>query len=89
MMLKIALLLISLSLISCGTIVPEFPAVWQCGYSVKFNKFRCVNTKTKQAMNVKRDDPSMEGAQCLSADDYRKSEAWVESVKEIAETRCR
>ncbi len=88
-MLKLALLLISLSLISCGVIVPEFPEVWQCGYSAKYNKFGCVNTTTQKFMNLRRDDPSMEGAQCLSIDDYRKSAAWVESVKKIAETRCR
>lgn len=86
-MLKMSLLIISLSILSCAHL-PDHPAVWQCGYTVKFNKFRCVNVKTKQAINLKRDDPRMEGAQCLSVNDYERMEAWLQQVKEIAERRC-
>jgi hypothetical protein len=88
--LKRSLLVISLfSLVSCLGAVPEFPEIWQCGYSSKFNKFRCVNSKTGEAKNLKRDDPSMEGSQCLSVNDYRLSERWVDTVIKIAESRCR
>lgn len=83
--LKMGLLIISL--VSCGT-VPKFPEVMQCGYSIKFNKFRCCDTDTKKCVNLKRDDPAMEAAQCLSAADYKKSEAWVQSVIDIANQRC-
>jgi hypothetical protein len=87
-MLKIALLLTSLSLIACSKL-PPFPEVWQCAYSIKFNKFRCVNTKTKAKVNLRRDDSSMEAAQCLSAEDYIASERWVANIKELAERRCK
>lgn len=86
---KTLLVALSLSLVGCGTQVPDFPGVVQCAYSVKFNKFRCVNTKTKEAFNVSRDDSRMEAAQCLSADDYKASEHWVSVVKSIAEKRCK
>lgn len=84
---KIALLILSLSFISCATL-PPFPEVEQCGYSKKFNKFRCVDTETRKARNVRLDDPSMEGAQCLNLKDYQASEAWVSTVKDIAEKNC-
>jgi hypothetical protein len=86
-MLKIALLVISLASFGCAQL-PPFPEVWQCAYSSKLNKFRCVNTRTKQALDLRRDDPNMEGAQCMSIEDYRKSEAWIDSVIEIANQRC-
>ena len=88
-MLKIALLAISLVISGCGTSVPDFPEIYQCAYSIKFNKFRCVNTKTKEAINLKRDDASMEGAQCLSRSDYKKSESWVNMVIKLAKARCK
>lgn len=89
MPLKIALLTIALVLSACGTPLPEPPEVWQCGYSVKFNKFRCVNTRTKEKINVSRDSAQMEGAQCLPAGDYAKSERWVDELIRIARQRCK
>ena len=86
---KILLFVTALNIMGCGKQLPEFPEVWQCAHSEKFNKFRCVNTRTKKAINVRRDDPIMEGAQCLSVEDYKSSEAWVAAVKEIAESQCR
>lgn len=68
--------------------LPPAPEVYQCAYSVKFNKFRCVSTATGKGFNVSRDDVRMEGAQCLSREDYRKISAWVDSVIEIARRRC-
>lgn len=79
---------LSISLTSCAK-VPPFPEVFQCGYSIKFDKFRCCNTKTKECVNLRRDDASMEAAQCLSADDYKKSEAWVQEVINIANQGCK
>jgi hypothetical protein len=64
------------------------PGVYQCQYSGNPRAFYCVNTKTKEKIKLSADDPSMKAAQCLSADDYKKSEAWVKSVIEIAKTRC-
>lgn len=87
--LKIALLTISLSLISCGDVVPEFPEVWQCQYNGSPRAFYCVNSKTKARMKLDAGSSRMKGAQCLPADDYRQSEAWVQTVKEIAQQRCR
>lgn len=82
------MLIVSLGLSACASL-PPFPSVNQCGYSVKFNKFRCCNTETKKCFDLKRDDKKMEAAQCLNADDYAKTEAWVDSVIEIANKRCR
>lgn len=84
--LKMALLAISLS--SCAK-VPPFPEIHQCAYSIKFNKFRCCNTRSKECFNLSREDERMEAAQCLSADDYKKSEAWVQAVINIANERCK
>jgi hypothetical protein len=89
-MLRIVLLAISsLSLLGCAPNLPEFPEVTQCGYSIKFNKWRCVNSRTKAAENRDRNDPRMEGAQALSADDYQASQAWVAEITKLAERRCR
>jgi len=89
-MLKTVLLAISLTsvLVGCGKDVPEFPEVAQCAYSIKFDKWRCKNTKTGEAFNLRRDDPKMEGAQALSASDYVKSERWIDVVIAIARKRC-
>jgi hypothetical protein len=86
---KTLLLTVALSLNGCGTPLPEPPPVWQCAYSIKFDKFRCVNTETKQAINLPRSAAIMEGAQCLNADDYRKQAAWVDTLIQIARTHCK
>ena len=85
---KNKVLLCLTSLISACASLPPFPPVNQCAYSVKYNKFRCCNTSTQQCFNLKRESPSMEAAQCLSSDDYKKSEEWVQSVVNIANSRC-
>lgn len=88
-MLKVALLITVVSVTGCGSVVPAFPEIYQCGYDHIDGVFRCINTKTQERKLLHESDPSMNGAQCTSLDDYRKSEAWVAQVKEIAETRCR
>ncbi len=89
---KLRRILLTISLVSvasCGTMVPAFPEVWQCGHSQKFGKFVCYNSKTGKRMDRSLTSPYMEGSQCLSPDDYQKSEAWVEEVIEIAKSKCR
>lgn len=85
---KTPLFALFLSLSGCSSL-PPFPEVWQCAYSVKFNKFRCCNSNTKECANLKRDDTRMEAAQCLSADDYKASQEWLNSVIDLAQKHCR
>lgn len=85
---SLALLTISLAVNGCGFGVPEFPEVYQCAYAGNPRAFYCVNTVTKAKLKLPLDDSRMKGAQCLSASDYKKSEAWTKSVIELAKTRC-
>lgn len=87
MQLRMLLLLTSLALNGCASL-PPFPEVLQCGYLPQYGKFRCVNTQTHAKLNLRLDDPTMRGAQCLSPNDYKKSEAWVADVVEIAKQKC-
>lgn len=84
---RLSLVLLTILLNGCATL-PPFPEVWQCGYTYKFKKFRCVNTESKVQFDVKYDRPEMEGAQCLPPDHYKSVAQWVAAVKEIAETKC-
>ncbi len=84
---KILLLITCLEIVGCASL-PPFPEVWQCSYLPHFNKFRCVNTKTKEKVNLKLDDGSMVGAQCMSLDDFKVTQDWIRQVKEIAEKKC-
>lgn len=86
--LKKRLIGITLLLSGCSSL-PPFPHVNQCGYSVKFNKFRCCDENGKSCFNLRREDPKMEGAQCLSGSDYKKASHWIDSVTGIAQQRCR
>ncbi len=86
--LKFALLTIGLS--GCGRGIPDFPDnVFQCQYNGTPRAFYCVNVKTKDKMKIPGDSSAMRAAQCLSADDYKKSEAWVQTVVALAEKRCK
>lgn len=78
----------AISLSGCAQL-PEFPEVWQCQYNGTPRAFYCINTKTKDRMKLDALDTKMKGAQCLSPEDYKKSEDWVQLVKEIAERRCK
>jgi hypothetical protein len=80
-------LAISLSVLGCSQL-PPFPEVWQCQFNGSPRAFYCVNSKTKERLKLNAESEVMRGAQCLSADDYLKSEAWVEFVKSQAEKRC-
>lgn len=85
---KAVLLIISLVSIGCVQL-PPFPEIEQDGYSYKYKKFRACNTITHKCRNISLDSPSMEGAQCMSGPDYKKSEQWVDAVVEIANQRCK
>jgi hypothetical protein len=86
---KLLLLSLSVSLLaSCGSVIPAYPPVFQCTWKIKFQKFFCVNTDTKERLAISGSDSRMDGAQALSARDYKKSEVWVSNVKKIAEERC-
>jgi hypothetical protein len=88
-MLKASLLMLScLNILGCDG-APKPPVLWQCGYSIKFSKFRCVNTETKETLNLSRDDMKMEGAQCLSLDDYKKSEKYISELITYAREKCK
>jgi hypothetical protein len=86
------ILILSLSSISCQLFpqVPEFPEVVQYGVYANVNPpgFYGVNNKTKERVYKAFDDPSMKGAQALSADDYKKVSEWEASVVDLASKRC-
>lgn len=86
--LRATLLTISLGLSGCAALPPA-PEINQCAYSIKFNKFRCCDTVSKKCFNLRRDDPEMEAAQCVSAEDFKKGEAWIQTVIDIANQRCK
>lgn len=50
--------------------------------------FYGVDNQTNAHIYKRWDDPEMRAAQCLTAEDYKAWAAWVESVKQIAESRC-
>lgn len=86
---KYALILCALFLASCGKEVPEFPQVSQCVFKVKYQAFYCVDNKTKARVKISVQDFAMDAAQCLSAEDYKKSERWIGDVRAIAEEKCK
>jgi hypothetical protein len=77
-----------LMLMGCGKL-PDFPETLQCAYSHSNQLFICVNTKTKAKVRLRADDPWMKNAQCVSLDDYKAGQTWVQTVKRIAERRCK
>lgn len=79
----------SFALTACGMGVPEPPEIWQCQWNGSPRAFYCVNTKTKERMKLEANDPRMKAAQCVSAEDYKRSEAYVKSLIELAKTRCK
>ena len=80
-------LLLCLSLGACAKI-PVEPDVWLCGYSVKFDRFSCVHTESKEQVELKRDDPIMEAAQCIQPNAFNEYMSWVSQVKKVAERKC-
>lgn len=87
-MAKIGLLAISLNVLACSQL-PPFPEIYQCAWDGNPRAFYCVNTVTKERKKLQPLDATMKGAQCLSLEDYRRSEEWVETIKTMAERRCK
>lgn len=87
---KMALFLILTSCLACQ-ILPPAPARTQYGAypKVKPPGFYGVRSDTHARIYKPFTDSSMNGAQCLDAHDYKAMQAWIDSVKEIAEQRCR
>jgi hypothetical protein len=69
--------------------VPPFPRILQCQFNGTPRAFYCVDTETKERVKIELSDDRMKAAQCVSAEDFKKSQAWVQRVKEIAEERCK
>jgi len=70
--------------------LPTFPEVVQYGVvnqTENNNGFYGVNNRTGKRIFKTFSDPSMRGAQCLDAADYKESEEWVEEVKRQARKR--
>jgi hypothetical protein len=84
---KIALLITVLSLSACKTL-EDAPAVWQCQYNGSPRKFFCKNTHTGERRTVPADSSSMKAAQCLSADDFRSMQNYVDYLIDEAQRRC-
>ena len=84
----VSALLLSSVLAGCGDRIPNPPEVSQCQWNGKPRAFYCENTVTHEREKIAADDPRMKGAQAMSARDYKKSESWVQTVKEIALSRC-
>lgn len=84
---RIKILSLGISLSACAGL-PPFPEVNQCGVNGSPRAFYCEDTTTHKQKKLPIDSPLMKGAQCLSADDYKKSEAWVTTVQEIASQHC-
>ena len=84
---KILLCLTALTLTSCGTGLPPPPEVLQCVYTGSPRAFYCVNTRTRQRVTYSADASEMKAAQCMSADDYKKSEVYVKSLIDLIRTQ--
>jgi hypothetical protein len=84
----VVVLVVASVLAGCGDRIPEFPSVWQCQWNGTPRAFYCVNTRTKERLKLDADSSRMKAAQCLSALDYKKTESWAQTVKEIALSRC-
>jgi hypothetical protein len=87
MKLKLGFLVLAVS--GCGSL-PPFPEVVQYGVHADVARpgFYGVNTRTSERVYKPFNSPSMKAAQCMSAADYAKSEAWIASVEKIARQRC-
>jgi hypothetical protein len=95
---KIALLIISLSLVACGDEWPVTPPIiMQCQFNWTNERpqgaWFCVSTHPKKEDRVteilETKDPRMKGAQALSPEDYKKSEAWVKDIKTYYRENCK
>lgn len=88
--LKIGLSLSAISLaVGCGGLnLPPAPAVYQCQYNGTPRAFYCVNTRTSERLKIDAEAVEMKAAQCVSADDYKKLEAWRVQLIQFAQREC-
>lgn len=87
-MLSLGLLIASLS--GCETL-PPVPHHVQYGVYPDVNPpgFYGVDNVSKAHVYHGFMDMEMKAAQCLTADDYKAWEAWIQSVEDIAQRRCK
>ena len=92
-MLKRALLVMSLSVMSCVACesLPKVPRHVQYGIYPQVNPpgFYGVDNESRARVYRSFDDARMRGGQCVTAEDYRKWTRWIDRVKQMAESRCR
>ncbi len=84
---KIALLILSLGLNGCRHIA-KAPEVDLCQYNGTPRAFYCVNTETRAKEKRAASDPRMKAAQCLSADDSKTTDAYIDYLIGVARKRC-
>lgn len=77
-----------LSITGCRTI-EDAPQVWQCQFNGSPRAFFCVNTHTKERRKLSAESPTMKAAQCLSAQDYKTMQSYVDYLIREAGKRCR
>ncbi len=82
--------LINLSLGGCAlpSWVPEAPEVNRCTYSLRFQKWRCKDSKTGAVEDRRLDDPRMENAEAISKKDSLKMSKWLDDVLKLANSHC-
>lgn len=86
--LKTILFLSCLSL-SCNSNLASPPPINQCQFNGTPLAFFCENTDTHVKEKIELTDPRMKAAQCVSADDFKTMQTYVEYLMREAERRCR
>lgn len=90
---KIVLLIISSSIMGCGTDWPvRQPQVWQCQFNYSKTvdpAWFCVNTETREREKRELLDPRMKGAQALSPDDFKVAEKWGKDLRAWISEYCK
>lgn len=88
---KIVSLVILISASVACSVIPPVPQHDQYGIHADVNPpgFYGVNNETHAQTYRPFNDPVMKGGQALSAKDYASFQQWIESVKQIADQRCR
>lgn len=66
---------------------PAPPAIDQCTYSIRYQKWRC-KTKSGRHEDRRLDDPRMENAEATTQQGYLESKRWLDDVADVARNRC-
>lgn len=77
-------------LLGCGSL-PLQPDAIQYGVHADITPpgFYGTHNKTYTRVFKSFQAPEMKGAQCLSASDYKAYSAWIQSIEQMAFSRCR